>query len=462
MTGPANKRVCACLWSIIFLCVLAFPRSAVANGSDLPPEIPLQGFVKIEDGRAELLVRVPLVLLSNFSLPKRGPGYLDLASVDPKLKLAAAAIGHLIELRADGTTLAPTTREVRLSVLSDRSFVSYSSALAHLQGPPLPVGTDLFWNQGYFDTWFELPLPSPNPNLRIRINVAPEIGQRIKLRLEYLPPDAPVRTLEIPGDSGWIPLNPRWYEAAWLFVKAGFVDVFAVDRFVFLLCLIAPFQRFRSLLTVVMVFTALQALTLTAAAEGALVDVAIGWLPALSNTVLAAAVLLLAIGNLAAPSLRRRWFIAAVVGALGGFGLGRLLSDAWPFAGPHMLVAVASFNIGVLLGEVVSLAIAFFALRLFFASVLGPLLGVIVLSALLGHASWHGMIDGGLDLWRQLAPVQATGLWSTMVVLAPWLVPALLVGAMAYFLPKRFDGVPGPTLLRALRGHNTDQSPARV
>jgi hypothetical protein len=109
------------------------------------------GIRQNEDGRVQLLVRVPLVLLSNFSLPKRGPAIWTSANVDPKLKLAAAAIGHLIEVRADGTTLVPTTREVRLSLLSDRSFASYSNALAHLQGPPLPAGTDLFWNQGYFD-----------------------------------------------------------------------------------------------------------------------------------------------------------------------------------------------------------------------------------------------------------------------------------------------------------------------
>jgi len=267
---------------------------------------------------------------------------------------------------------------------------------------------------------------------------------------------------EIPGGSGWVPLNPRWYEAGWLFAKAGFVDAFAFDRFVFLLCLIAPFQRFRSLLTVVMVFAALQALTLTAAAEGALVDVEIAWLPVLSDTFLAAAVVLLAIGNLAVPNLRRRWFIAAAVGALAGFGLGRLLSDAWQFAGPHTLVAVVSFNVGVAIGEVVSLAIAFFALRLIFARVLGPLLGVLVLSAVVGHASWHQMIDGGRELGRQLGQAPAASLWSALVVLTPWLVPVLLVGVLAYFLPRRFDGVPAPTLLRALRGHNTDEGSARA
>ncbi|HWZ73139.1 MAG TPA: HupE/UreJ family protein [Casimicrobiaceae bacterium] len=452
----------AYFWSIILLAALAFPRSAIANGSDLPPEIVFQGFVKPEDGRVQLLVRLPLVLLSSFSLPKRGPGYLDLEHVDAKLKQAAAATGRLIELSADGAMLVPTTREVRLSLLSDRSFASYSSALAHLQGPSLPVATDLFWNQGFFDLQLEYVLQSPRPNIWIRVNVAPELGRRIKLRLEYLPIDESARTYEIPGASGWIPLHPRWYEAAWLFAKAGLVDAFAIDRFVFLLCLIAPFRKLRSLLPVVIVLAALQALTLTAAAEGALADIDVGWLAVLSDTVLAAGMVLLAIGNLAAPSLRRRWFIAAVVGALGGFGLGRLLTDAWQFAGTHTLVAVVSFNVGVALGEVVSLVLAFFALRLLFAAVLGPLLGVIVLSTVAGHASWHGMIDGGRELWRQLGQAGASGFWSALIVVAPWLAPALLVGVVAYLLPKRFDGVPAPTLLRALLGQRTDDGPERA
>jgi hypothetical protein len=463
MTDPSvGCSLRAYFWSIVILAALAFPRWALANGGDLPPETVLQGFVKPDDGRAQLLVRVPLALLSNFSLPKRGPGYLDLEHVDAKLRQAAAATGRLIELSADGALLAPMTREVRLSLLSDRSFASYSSALAHLQGPSLPVATDLFWNQGFFDVQLEYLLQSPGPNISIRVNVAPELGRRIKLRLEYLPIGESARTYEIPGASGWIPLHPRWYEAAWLFARDGFVDVFAIDRFVFLLCLVAPFRNFRSLLTVVIVLAALQALTLTAASQGALADIDVGWLPALSDTVLAAGMMLLAIGNLAAPRLRRRWFIAALVGALGGFGLGRLLADAWQFAGTHTLVAVISFNLGVAVGEVVSLALAFVALRLLFSRVLGPLLGVIVLSALVGHASWHWMIDGGRELARQLGNAGATGFWSAWLVVALWLAPALLVGAAAYFLPRRFDGVPAPTLLRALLGQSTGESPART
>jgi hypothetical protein len=463
MTAPsAGCSLRTCFWSIVLLCIFAFPQWAFANGGDLPPEVVLQGFVKPDDGRVQLLVRVPLVLLSNFSLPKRGPGYLDLEHVDPKLRQAAAATGRLIELSADGALLAPTTREVRLALLSDRSFASYASALTHLQGPSLPASTDLFWNQGFFDVQFEYLLQSPRPNISIRVNVPPELGRRIKLRLEYLPIGESARTYEIPGASGWIPLHPSWYQAAWLFARGGFVDAFAIDRFVFLLCLVAPFRKFRSLLTVVIVLAALQALTLTAAAQGALADIDAGWLPVLSDTVLATGMVLLAIGNLGAPSLRRRWFIAALVGALGGFGLGRLLSDAGQFAGTHTLVAAVSFNLGVAMGVVVSLALAFFALRLLFSRVLGPLLGVIVLSAVVGHASWHWMIDGGRELARQLGSAGATGFWSGWLVVALWLAPALLVGAAAYFLPRRFDGMPAPTLLRVLLGQSTGEGHART
>jgi hypothetical protein len=292
------------------------------------------------------------------------------------------------------------------------------------------------------------------------VNVAPELGERLKLRLEYLPIGEPARNYQILGASGRIPLDPRWYETAWLFLKGGLVDAFAIDRFVFLTCLVAPFRKFRSLLVVVTILAGLQALTLTAVAEGALAGVDVGWLPALNETVLALAIVLLAIGNLAAPSLRRRWFIAAVIGALGGFGLGRLLADIEQFAGTHTFASVLSFNVGIALGELMILAIAIVALRLLFACVRGPLLGVIVLSAVVGHVAWHWMLDAGHEFAHQLGHAAATGLSSALDVVALWLVPSLLVGAAAYFLPKRFDGVRGPSLLDALLSRSTAQSHA--
>jgi hypothetical protein len=415
---------------IALLAVLALPQGAAANGADLPPEVVLQGFAKPEEGRLRLLVRIPLDLLASFGLPKRGPGFLDLARIDDKLKQVAAATARQIELRVDGVPLVPTARKARISVLSDRSFTSYAAARAHLDGPPLPAETELFWNQGFFDAELEYALSSSDAHLSVRMNVAPELGRRLKLQLEYLPVNGPARSYVFPGGSGWIALDPRWYEAAWFFLKAGFTNPFAIDRLVFLLCLVAPFRHFGSFLMLVIALTGLQALTLTASAEGAVAGT--GWLAPLFDTSLAALILLLAIGNLPPPSLRRRWFISALVGALGGFGLGELLADASQFAGTHPFVSVLFFNLGVALGEVVSLALAFAALRWLVDRALGPSLAVLVLSAVLGHQGWHWMMDRSHELGHALGHATASELASV----ALWLLPALLAGGAAWFLPQ--------------------------
>ena len=120
------------------------------------------------------------------------------------------------------------------------------------------------------------------------------------------------------------------------------------------------------------------------------------------------------------------------------------MTDAGQFAGTHPLVAVVFFNIGVAIGAVVTLAIAFFALQLLFARVLGPLLGVIVLSALVGHAAWHGMMNNGGELGSLIGRVPTASLWPALEIVALWLLPAVLIGVIAYFLLKRVDGAPVP------------------
>ena len=144
MTRRAKRRsLRTYVQAIALLTMLVVARNALANGADLPPEIVLQGFVKAEDGTVRLLVRVPLVLLASFSFPKRGIGYLDLANIDDKLKQAATAAGNQIELAEDGRRLDPAVHAARISLLSDRAFDGYATALADLHGPPLPPETDL-------------------------------------------------------------------------------------------------------------------------------------------------------------------------------------------------------------------------------------------------------------------------------------------------------------------------------
>ena len=439
---------------VAFVVLLAFSCAVRANGSDLPPEIVLNGFIKQDADRVRLVVRIPLVLLATFGLPKRGPGYLDLARIDDKLHEAAAATGHQIEVGVNRTPLKWTIVKARVSTLSDRSFESYATALAHVEGPPLAPDTDLFWSQGFLDT--ELAYETAGTSrLAVRVNVAPELGRRLKLRLQYIPPTGMARSYELPGGTGWVPLSPRALEAAAIFAKSGIVNAFTADRFVFLLCLIAPFMRFRSLLAVVLIMAAMQAVTLTAAAEGAVT--VRPWLPAVVASTLYVVSLLLAIGNLGAPSLRRRWFVAAVVGSLVGFGLGDLLASQFQFAGEHVLLSTFSFNIGVALGEVIALAVAHVALRALFATMFGATVGVIIVSALLGLLAWQWTADASHELGHELGHAMAEGLARAAPILL-WMLPALVVGALARWTPRGFGSVRAASLREALLGRVAERN----
>lgn len=451
---PQARTACG-RFLLLLVALLFLPRAALANGADLPPEVLLQAYVKEEPGRLLLLLRVPLDLLASFGLPKRGSGYLDLARIEPRLKDAAAASGRQIELAADGVALAPTVRQARVSLLSDRSFADYASALAHVEGPRLPADTDLFWNQGFFDAELEYPLPGPQRHVSIRVNVAPELGQRLKLQLELLPLGQAARRYALPGGLGWIALEPRGYEAAWLFVKAGFTAPWTLERFVLLLCLVAPFRRLRSAFTLAAGLIVAQAFALSAVSLGAFA--AMRWLGVLVDVALAAALLLLAIGNLAAPSLRGRWLAAVLIGVIGGFALGRVLDDAWQFAGTHAFIAALSFNAGVAVAELASVALAFAALRWGLDRLLGGPLAVVVVSAVVGHMGWHAMTERMHELGHALG--HATS--SELIGLALWMLGALCVGAAPRLLPKRFDAPTFPSLLAGLLARADRGTPTR-
>ena len=436
--------MCSRLASIALLALLlAVPRWAPANGADLPPEALVQGFVKPERDRLHLVVRVPLPLLASFALPKRGPGYLDLEHIDDQLKQAAVSTGRQIELQEDGARLAPAGLKWRISLPSDASFASYESALANVEGPPLPPDTDLFWNQGYFDVHLEYPIRSATGHFSIALDVAPEFEHRLKLQLQYLPVEGPARSFRLPGDAGPIALDPSATDAAWLLARLGFSGAFSFDRFVFLACLVAPFRQLRSLLAVALVLAGLQAATAGVLAQGLAPGSPL--LTALSGSVLAVATVLVAIGNLGDPALRRRVFLAAVAGTAGGFELSHPVGQAMQLAGSHAAVALASFGAGVALAHAAALLLALAGVQLVAARLLGPPMSLLVLSAVLGHIAWHAMTDQGHELAHQVGHL---GPWSASIIAAPWLIPALAAGALAYLLPKGFGG---PPMGRAIR-----------
>ncbi len=407
------------------------PPKALAH--DLPDEILIQAFVRPQGERLDVLLRLPLTLLQSMDLPKRGPGHLDLARIDAALQTAARVTAKEIVLYEGPTALTPDRATSRISLPSSQAFASYAAALAHIHGPPLPVHTEVFWNQGFFDVHLAYPIRSDRARLAIDVQVAPGLRQRLKAIVGFMPPDKPMRTYKLTGGEGRVVLDPRWHQAGWRFVQSGFVHILAgTDHLLFLLCLVIPLRRFRSLLLVVTAFTVAHSITLIAAALGAS---PVGeWFSPLIETCIAASIVYMGIENVLAVNLRRRWIITFAFGLIHGFGFSFALRERLQFAGSHLLLSLLSFNVGVELGQICALLVFLAALALLSRVSVDQRLTTIVLSVLVVHTAWHWMIDRGTLLWRIEWPVPDA---DRVTTLSRWLLLALLVGGLAWAVARR-------------------------
>jgi hypothetical protein len=413
-----------------------------AAAHDIPNEVHLHVFVAPEDTELHVLIRIPLVLLLNVDLPKRGAGFLDLARVDARLEPALAAVSQAFHLHENGVRLTPSSARTRISLPSERAFDAYDRARALIAGPRLPETTDVFWNQGFFDVHLRYPIHSPRSGFSLRTDVAPGLGDRIRITLRFLPPGGGTRAYQLTGGVGHVALDPRWHQAAWSFVKSGFVHILdGPDHLLFLLCLILPFRQLSwNLVTVITAFTIAHSLTLVAAVYG-LVPAG-PWFPPLVETLIAASILYMAIENLLSPSLGRRWLITGLFGLVHGFGFSFLLQEQLQFAGAHLLLSLLAFNVGIELGQLLVLILALPALALLFRSgLVSERLGSIILSVLVAHTAWHWMIDRAAALreveWPLPGPVSpgAVALWVAVMVVA---------GATAWFVVRQLQaGHPG-------------------
>jgi len=166
-----------------------------------------------------------VLLLLNVDLPKQGPGYLALASIDEGLARAVQATDKDVLWFEKDRRLTLAASTARISLPSDTSFNSYASALALLHGPRLRSTEYVFWNQGYFDAHLEYPIESPSSTISLEFRVSPGLRDRLKLDLRFLTADGRERAFELSTSQGAVNLDPRWYQAAATFVVSGFGHV---------------------------------------------------------------------------------------------------------------------------------------------------------------------------------------------------------------------------------------------
>ncbi|MDP8989532.1 MAG: HupE/UreJ family protein [Acidobacteriota bacterium] len=380
------------------LLMIALAASLAAPAHDIPNDVTVQAFLKPEGQRLRLLVRAPMKAMRDVEFPQKGPGYLDLARSGPFLADAATLwIADAIAIYEGAARLPkPQVRAAMVSLESDRSFATYEDALARVTGAPLPLDTNVVWNQTMLDVLFEYPIQSEYSEFAIH-PALDRLGVRTVTALRFLVPQHSgnyvVRAFEFDNDPGIVKLDPRWYQASLRFVREGFLHILdGTDHLLFLLCLVIPFRRFRGLIPVVTAFTVAHSITLIASAYNLGPDAL--WFPPLIETLIAASIVYMALENIVtASTVKQRWMIAFGFGLVHGFGFSFALKQTLQFAGGHLLTSLLSFNIGVELGQLLVLAVLVPALELLFRYVVAERMGTIVLSALVAHTAWHWMME---------------------------------------------------------------------
>jgi hypothetical protein len=432
---------------LVALAALALAGSGRLGAHEIPNEVTVQTFLKPEGDRLTLVVRAPLKAMRDMKVPQRDGGMLDFAQLEPILRTAAVTwIAPWVTLYENDTQLAfPELVAVRASLPADRSFDSYERALNHtINAPRLAPDTELYWEEGLIDAVFVYRIQSDQSKFAVESGLT-RLGLRVNVVMRFLPPGGAERAFDIHGDPGIVQLDPRWYQAAFLFVKDGFFHILdGIDHLLFLLCLVIPFRRIRSLVLVVTSFTVAHSITLIASAF----DMAPGalWFPPLIETLIAASIVYMGLENIVgshagqpragpvvSPSLERRWLITFAFGLVHGFGFSFALRERLQFAGQHLLTSLLAFNVGVEIGQVLVLIVAVPLLALLFRYVVAERMGTIILSALVVHTAWHWLIDRGDRLrqyqfeWPVFDTIFAVGLLR-------WLMLAVIVAAFAWLV----------------------------
>jgi HupE / UreJ protein len=402
-------------------------QSSGMRAHDMPSDVLVQMFVRPSANHLQVLVRLPLISLLNINLPKRGEDFLDLAAIEPSLKDAARATADAVDFFEDGDKLAsPRTGAVRVSLPSDTSFASYELAMAHVEGAPLPVGTEVVWNQGFFDALLEYDLPSPGTGLALHPYFT-ALAPRVVSSIHFLLPNGAVRTFELNNDPGLVYLNPQWHQSAWTFAKAGFLQVLQTAEYLlFLVALAIPVRRLRGLLPVAVAFAVAYSITLIASAFQIAPSGA--WFPPVIASLTAIAIVCLTIDNVFIADQRHRWAVAFGFGLAYGCALSFPLRQTLQLAGSHVVASVVSYDLGVGVAQLIVLAALVPALTTLFRIAISERVGVIVVSALACHTAWHWMVSRVTFLTTINWPL------SDLIELTRWGTAAAFTAAVAVFL----------------------------
>jgi HupE/UreJ protein len=420
--------------ALLFLSIQAAVRA-----HDIPDEIVIQTYLRPSDSQLKVLLRIPLLALGETTLPKDGTGYLALRYIDPAIREAANQVANGIVLIENGERLMQyETADGRISLPSDKAFDSYEGAISHLRSPKIPENAQIYYNQGFLDLELNYVIRSDASDFGMQVLFGRGLANRTATYINFIRPSGAVRAFRLHDDASMVHLDPRFHQAVWAFISAGFYRFLdGLDHLLFVFVLALPYRRVRDLIKPVAAFAVAHSITLTAAALG--LEPAGNWFAPLITTLMAFSIIYVAIDNSVGANLRHRWVVAFAFGLVHGFGMALAFADLLQFAGAHKVAALLSFNVGLELGQIIILSIAVPATGLLFSQVFAERAGIIVLSVIPAHSSWHWMMD-------RLVVLRAAD-WPALdlplaLVLVRWLLAITIVGGGIWFISGFVRGKP--------------------
>lgn len=423
---------CVSVLSVWILICMFFGLIPVANGHDLPLDRTMNAFIKFEAHQADLVVRIPLDLLHDVPFPLVGDHY-DIASSGAATRTALRAIAAHLSLWEGHTRLVPLSGKGKLSPPYDRSFQNFDAAISDFERSDSEtlIGFDL----GYFNVHFVYPITSPNSVFSIENKIGSNYGDYTKLALRILPLGEESRTMMLNGSSGLVKLDPPWYDAGLGFVAMGVQHILSgFDHLLFLLCLVIPFRRIKSLIPVVTAFTVGHSITLIGAAFGLAPDAK--WFPPFIEMAIAVSIVYMAVENIIGPKLQRRWIIAGLFGLVHGFGFADVLGEQLQFAGSNLLTALFGFNVGIEIGQLIALSIFIPCLALVLRGRMQGRMGISILSAAVALIAWQWMVDRAQTLWQTPWPLPTT---AGILIAAQWIIALVAAVGTATLFARWYE-----------------------
>ena len=380
-----------------FLCRLALVVTlsnwglyAGAQAHEIPNDVQVQSFLKQEEQGLTLLIRVPLSSMKEVELPLLNNLYLDILHIKPALQQAAELwfVDNLKIVQGQQSLNRVSVKTARISLPSNRSFVTYETALAHVRSENWELPSQLVWNQQYLDLELQVNAKNDDSNIEIDFGLQ-RLAQRVAIDLRFQLLNAQERAFEFNAREGAVLLNPSAWQASWRFIQMGFKHILSgTDHLLFIACLILTATQWLSLVGVITGFTLAHSLTLIAAAMG-YAPAGLWFLPWVELAI-AFSIVYLALENIWRADVHRRWLVCTLFGLIHGFGFSFALHESMQFAGTHHVLSLLSFNLGVEAGQLLVLLLGV-PVAMWLATKAYARTLTIVLSALIAHLAWHWM-----------------------------------------------------------------------